>query len=378
MLQFALSGIPTTSGAAFLQVNRNTYISNYIAGTAVGTGGSNVCFTELIYNGRALRNTANGGTAAPEDTGLTYGWGTFYPLTMNTWILGGGIYSSFSNPAPWIGCIGEVIVFPYALGDPERQHIEGYLAWKWGIQNRLPNTHPYYRFAPGVSPAATITTSGLAYHLDAGNTVSYPGSGTTWKDLAGTGVPVTLYNGPVYSSAVGGCIVFTPGSSHYGATASEFQTAAYSNWTVEVWMSPTNTYTGALPAIVTQKYPSTINYVLGVTAGATAPNVGVGFFNGNWYYISNGYAPTANVWAQFTGTYDGTYLRLFSNSTLVQSNATTASSTWANDGGIFLMKRWDNPDYFGGSLSIVRIYNRALSPGDINRNFNVQRSRFGI
>jgi len=240
--------------------------------------------------------------------------------------------------------------------------VEGYLAWKWKL----------------VSSLTSFTTTGLAYHLDAGNPASYPGSGTTWTDLVGTGVAMTLTNGPTYSSAVGGSIVFTDGSSHYAATASEFQSSAYTNWTIEVWMSPTNTYTGTNPAILTQKYPSTINYMLGVTAGATAPNVGVGFYNGTWYYIPTGYAATANVWAQFVGTYDGANLKLHVNGTLVQSNATTATATWANDGGLYLMRRWDGAEYFGGSLAIVRIYSRALTNDEIKTNFNAQRARFSI
>ena len=53
-----------------------------------------------------------------------------------------------------------------------------------------------------------IPTSGLIFYLDAANTRSYPGSGTTWTDLSGNGNTGTLTNGPTYSSANGGQIVF--------------------------------------------------------------------------------------------------------------------------------------------------------------------------
>ena len=163
-----------------------------------------------------------------------------------------------------------------------------------------------------------------------------------------------------------------------GATASEFQSGVFSNWTVEVWMSTTNTYTNFNPAVVTQKYPSTINYVLGAGGSSSGTNISAGFYNGTWYTTSTGYTLPTNTWAQVTGTYDGANLKLYINGGLQVSTATTATATWANDGGIFLMKRWDNPDYFGGSLAIVRIYSRALSVGEINRNFNAQRARFSI
>jgi hypothetical protein len=45
-----------------------------------------------------------------------------------------------------------------------------------------------------------IVTDGLVLALDAGNTKSYPGSGTTWKDLTGNGYDVILQNGPVFNT----------------------------------------------------------------------------------------------------------------------------------------------------------------------------------
>jgi hypothetical protein len=309
---------------------------------------SNVIVSMSISN--AVLTPYTNGYAGTTKTGTTGAFSNFYI----------GDYASGGQP--WYGHIREIIVYNGILSTDQRQQVEGYLAWKWNL----------------VSNLTSVMTQGLAYHLDAGNTASYPGSGSTWTDLVGTGVAMTLYNSPSFSTTVGGSIAFTPSSSHYAATATEFQSAAYTNWTIEVWMSPTNTYTGTNPAILTQKYPSTINYMLGVTAGATAPNVGVGFFNGAWYYIPTGYAATANVWAQFVGTYDGANLKLHVNGILVQSNATTATATWANSGGIYLMRRWDGAEYFGGSLAIVRIYNRALSLSEINRNFNAQRARFSI
>lgn len=44
-----------------------------------------------------------------------------------------------------------------------------------------------------------IITDGLVLCLDAGNTKSYPGSGTTWTDLSGQGNNGTI-TGAVYSN----------------------------------------------------------------------------------------------------------------------------------------------------------------------------------
>ena len=46
------------------------------------------------------------------------------------------------------GKIAEVIFTNAALSTTNRQLIEGYLAWKWGLTSNLPNDHPYKNIAP--------------------------------------------------------------------------------------------------------------------------------------------------------------------------------------------------------------------------------------
>ena len=45
-----------------------------------------------------------------------------------------------------------------------------------------------------------IVRDSLAFYLDAANTKSYPGSGTTWTDISGKGTNATLTNGPTFNS----------------------------------------------------------------------------------------------------------------------------------------------------------------------------------
>jgi len=45
--------------------------------------------------------------------------------------------------------LGEIIIYNTPLATPQRQQVEGYLAWKWGLQANLINTHPYYNGPPG-------------------------------------------------------------------------------------------------------------------------------------------------------------------------------------------------------------------------------------
>jgi hypothetical protein len=49
------------------------------------------------------------------------------------------------------GDIGEILFYnsnAYNNSSPFNPQIEGYLAWKWGLQNSLPNIHPYRRRPP--------------------------------------------------------------------------------------------------------------------------------------------------------------------------------------------------------------------------------------
>lgn len=72
-----------------------------------------------------------------------------------------------SNQTNYSDCqIAEVLVYNSALTLDERRAVEGYLAWKWGVQANLPINHPYFAKPPttyqqvGWSPS-NLTNSGL-------------------------------------------------------------------------------------------------------------------------------------------------------------------------------------------------------------------------
>lgn len=92
-------------------------------GVSVVTSGSN---TQVSANGRTLTGVAN----VP-----AYSAGTSQ-LSME------------GATRTMVGIVHEVIAYTRVLSVTERQQVEGYLAWKWGLQNSLPTTHPYYRFRP--------------------------------------------------------------------------------------------------------------------------------------------------------------------------------------------------------------------------------------
>lgn len=50
------------------------------------------------------------------------------------------------------GWVGEILLVDGSITADVRQKIEGYLAWKWGIRDRLPSSHPYRLTLPPSSP----------------------------------------------------------------------------------------------------------------------------------------------------------------------------------------------------------------------------------
>ena len=59
----------------------------------------------------------------------------------------------------WCGDLAEVVIYSTALTTAQRQQVEGYLAWKWGLQTYLPNTHPYYSTNPNAGTITTVTST---------------------------------------------------------------------------------------------------------------------------------------------------------------------------------------------------------------------------
>ena len=311
----------------------------------------------------------------------------------------------------WAGTIAEVLHFPTALGTIQYQQVEAYLAQKWGLRGELPKGHPgttgivypqqalplashlpYIGNPYGISRPANLPipsialyptprsaiTANLLFYLDAGNPASYPGSGATWYDLAGSGLTTTLYNSPTYSSANGGYLVFDTTSGQYGETSTSI--GFIPKWTIEVWHYYTNTNTGYSPCIVTQQVVSGINFTLGVPYGVGTPETLTAAYYSNGWQNTNPYSLPTTGWYHIVGTYDGTNLKLYINNVLIETQAPTVPLTSIGTGGdIRFMCRWDSiTDSWGGYLAIVRIYNDALDQSQVAANYNSSKSRFGL
>ena len=121
-----------------------------------------------------------------------------------------GSYTGFSGLS-WNGYIGEIVVYNAGLTTLQRQQVEGYLAWKWGLQASLSNGHPYAAAVPTVSLITAFSPTsitGCKLWLDAadingnGTATANGATITTWVDKSGNGNNFTGYNTPVYATNV--------------------------------------------------------------------------------------------------------------------------------------------------------------------------------
>jgi len=209
--------------------------------------------------------------------------------------------------------------------------------------------------------------SGLVLNLDAGNTASYPGTGTTWFDLSGNNNNGTLTNGPTYSSANGGSIVFDGTDDYILITqtlSTPFTITGFVRYTDQA--KRMNMYMNTNP-----------HTVLGISLNRTGiGDLYVYIGNGSGWWGTPSIVSSTNMivnrWYQITFTSTG------SGSILYLDGVNVGTSVHSPSG-------WGSSYYLGGAIEVMRgniattqIYNRALSTAEVQQNFNAMRGRYGL
>jgi hypothetical protein len=232
------------------------------------------------------------------------------------------------------------------------------------------------------SSQSPIVTGSLILSLDAGNIASYPGSGTTWTDTIG-GKVFTLagtIGTPTYNSSNGGYLNFGASAGHH-ATATSFD-SVLTTYTIEVWHLFNGTSSGTAPVLFGEGRGTYSNFMMGTTDGRTSPlKIQGGFWNGAWQQGTTNpgdYFQPSNGWYQFVLTYDGSTIKFYANN-ILRLTKTPSDFTISKSGlGLNIMRRQDVANYWGGGVSIIRVYDTALDSTQVAQNYNAQKSRFGL
>ena len=227
-----------------------------------------------------------------------------------------------------------------------------------------------------------IITSGCVLALDAADKFSYPGSGTTWKDLSGNGNTGTLTNGPTFNAGNMGSIVFDGVNDYVDTTNSTGLNFTNTSGTVSLWFktSVTNTF------LIAKNMDSTGGWGVLIDASGIplfeAKNNASGASAFYRYVNATG---TNNVWhnivAAFTTSTSvvaNNTVSMYFNGVLNQSALTRVLVYGGNTAGTIQLGRRTSGGYFNGNISNVQIYNRLLSDNEVLQNYNATKSRFGL
>ncbi len=222
-----------------------------------------------------------------------------------------------------------------------------------------------------------IVTNGLILDLDAAKRDSYPGVGTAWTNLIPNGVNGILTNGPTFSSANVGSIVFD-GVDDFVNCGSSNITSFSGDLSVNCWVNAKGLTSANGGGIVVKRnsgqFPA--NYMLGV------------FTPGIFYFQINGTSPntnsitgpsiTYNTWYNVTAVRRSSTMELYYNAALQVTGSTPAGSSAASGVSLRVGQNHDSNAPFFGSIGLVHLYNRALSTTEILQNYNATKGRFGL
>jgi len=225
-----------------------------------------------------------------------------------------------------------------------------------------------------ISDFRDIVRTGLLLDLDAGMNSSFNNTGTTWTDLSGTGNNGTLTNGPTYSSANGGSVVFDGVDDYVNISGS----TTVSEVTFSVWLKRNGTQS-SYAGILFSRGGSSAN-VSGLDFNLAYNTLGYHWNDTSGSYgFNSGLTPPNGVWCMGSVSVTSTTATFY----LCQSSGiTTATNTLAHapttlDG---LKLGWDGAvsRYMNGNIATAQIYNRALTAAEIQQNYNALKHRFGL
>ena len=221
-----------------------------------------------------------------------------------------------------------------------------------------------------------IVRDGLVLALDAGSERSYPGSGTTWKDLVYKGES-TLVNGPTFNEyyitfdgideqamTVNGDSIWTQSrSSTYFSSG-----ASYSCWVYP--LSTTSGYFIGTGAAFRISF-TTLGFRFwdrDINAGTSQEDTGLG-------------SPSINNWYNIVGVLNpSTQEKLFYiNGEVVNTNTSYTRTPSMGTTQMSLGRGYPyGSTYYNCRISNTLIYNVALTAQEVQQNYNATKGRFGL
>lgn len=221
---------------------------------------------------------------------------------------------------------------------------------------------------------ASFNSRGALLYLNAGESASYSGTGTTWTDLSTNDNDATLVGSPTFTNAgPASYFSFNGTSGKYASTVASKYNKTYTGKTVIIaarmhpsaWTSGLAQYrcmfgsNGFRNFSVYMYHSASNNFQFHYSTGAGGPFIGT---------ISNNLSVTTNQWFVMSVTHTTSgVLSYYLNGQLVNTNTGVSFLQYGNNTGEFVAAA-DN--YWYGDIGVVAVYGRALSPDEIRQNYN--------
>jgi hypothetical protein len=348
---------PANNHALFNQGNWAIFAGTQVDNMGLSNTTLSNALVSVVYNGASSMFVQNGSTT---NVNVNPGTSNISGLLLGQW------YNAAANYG-WGGNFCEIMMYSNVLTPFDRQKVEGYLSWKWGLQSNLPTTHPFYTAAPtATSVFSPSSFSGLQVWLDAndplgtGVTPSNGTSITTWADKSGNGrnatsasTAATVVTDALNSKAVLNAV----GTSRYNVTYSSIP-ASYSAFAIYTITSNDGLYQRVIHG------GSDYLLFMGVQGGQNVATFGG---NGSTWNDVAANSPTIsalNNWRMVGMTNNSSNTQLIPYTDGSAQTAKTGSATSFNDLVIMSHTNASDPQKLRGRLAEVLFYNRVISADD--------------
>ena len=217
--------------------------------------------------------------------------------------------------------------------------------------------------------ATDVVTNNLTLYLDANQPASYPGSGSTWTNLANGSANITLYGSPTYDVGPPAYINFNGTTAQYGtgSTAGVISNTAYTKimWVNFNALAENNMVSSNTGGHYVFMASSNHIYCGHTQWGGTTINPSTGTFTtGTWYMVAVTFDTTNGMSLYINGQLDHTYTDHLDGVT--------------GDGSVNIGCYDPGYNTLNGKMGLVLCYDRALTAQEVLDNFNGTRNRYGI
>ncbi len=227
------------------------------------------------------------------------------------------------------------------------------------------------------APTPSFTTSGLTINVDANDSASYPGTGSTWFDLTANAYNATLVNSPTFVSGTPDYFDFD-GTNDYATFVAGTAGSNTGNYTFGGWIAPT---TGATEQICFLRGEDAQGSGWSLMINKKTTNIlrAAVVADGGEVAADNPNTFIHNTWIQVYGVWtSGSSIKLYVNGSLVKTTTTTRTTLRSSTAGWRMGRFYPPlPLYWSGNISTFNMYNRALSDTEILNNYNAQKSTYG-